>query len=368
MRDAMPAASRWSCFDHAAVCPLCGPATAAIEAWLEQAAGDAGTSWSRWRATVETLRESAARLVGADPDEIAVVRNTTEGIGLVAEGYRWRDGDNVVLPAGEFPSNLYPWLNLADRGVEVRTLPFARDHVDPAEIDRACDDRTRVVAVSWVGFRTGYRIDLDAVAEIAHRHGALLFVDAIQGLGAFPIDVRATGIDFLAADGHKWLLAPEGAGILYVRRECLELLRPLGLGWNSVRHAGEFTNTELDVKPTASRYEGGSYNMAGIAALAAAVEWLSGFGIDVIGRRILELTDRLCERLEKSGAEVISVRDGERRSGIVSFAVPGREPRQVRRECHDRGVVINCRDGLLRASPHAYVNDDDIERLVAVLS
>ena len=165
----------------------------------------------------------AAQMIGAKPEEIALVNNTTGGISLVAEGLDWRDGDNVVTFADEFPSNVYPWMNLASRGVETRRVPAdVSGRPDLEKLAAACDARTRIVTVSWVGFATGYRHDVRRIADIAHQKGALMFLDGIQGLGVFPIDVDDFGIDFLAADGHKWLLGPEGAGIAYIRRKHLD--------------------------------------------------------------------------------------------------------------------------------------------------
>lgn len=367
MRLDMPSTADWAYLDHAAVAPLPRAAATAIQDWTVDLLNNGATNWNQWRQRVESLRTNAAALLGAPVDDIAVIRNTTEGVGLVAEGLGWQPGDNLVVPGCEFPSNLYAWQHLEERGVEVRVIPSTLDHVDYKEIEEACDEHTRLVAVSWIGFRTGFRIDPARVAEIAHRHNAWLFVDAIQGLGAFPIDVAAMGIDALAADGHKWMLGPEGAGVFYVRPNLLDALRPLGLGWNSVRHAGDFTDTRLDLKPHAGRYEGGTYNMPGIAGLAASLEWLNQLGIERISNRILDLTSFLCRRLESLGATVASDRRLEHSSGIVSFSIPERTPREVQRECRARGVVVNSRDGRLRASPHAYSSTDDIERLIDVI-
>lgn len=368
MRQGMPSSDRWAYLDHAAVAPLPTVAADAMRDWVDDLALNGATGWSHWRDRVEKLRRTAESLMGTDERQIAVIRNTTEGVNLVAEGLDWHPGDNLVVPACEFPSNLYAWQHLANRDVEVRVLPVDLDHVSYDAIEAACDEHTRLVAISWIGFRTGFRIDPGRVAEIAHRHGAWLFVDAIQGLGAFPLDVEAMGIDALAADGHKWLLGPEGAGVFYIRPPLMDCLRPLGLGWNSVRHAGDFSNTDLDLKPHAGRYEGGTYNMAGIAGLEASLGWLDGIGFERIGSNILEITDHLCEKLSVIGASLSSNRTPEHSSGIVSFEMPGQPPRELMRACRDRDVIINCRDGRLRASPHAYSTSDDIDRLIDVLA
>lgn len=367
-RAQMPVAAKWAYFDHAAVGPLTLPARTAMEQYVRQAAEEGDTVWPQWHRGVEAVRPLAARLLHCRTEEIALVKNTTTGIGLIAEGYPWQPGDNVVTLADEFPSNLFPWLNLADRGVEIRRLPTDRGLLDLAQLAAACDAKTRIVALSWVGFASGYRQDLDAISEIVHRQGALLFVDAIQGLGVFPLDVSQTPIDFLAGDGHKWLLGPEGAGLLYIRHEHLDRLRPLGIGWNSVVHAGDFNRIELNLKPAAERYEGGSENMAGMLALAANLELFLNFGVDKIAERILQTTSDAVALLRSLGCTIVSRRDDPRySSGIVSFEAPGADPLALRQHCLTQGVVLSCRAGRLRISPHAYNNADDLDRLVAAI-
>jgi selenocysteine lyase/cysteine desulfurase len=265
-RQQMPIARRLAYLDHAATSPLSGSASDALQAWSRQAAEWGDTVWPEWEKRANQVRQTAAGLIGAAAEEVALVPNTTAGINLVAEGFPWRQGDNVVTLANEFPSNQYPWLNLADRGVEARRVPVEDGRVDLERIADACDARTRIISVSWIGYATGWRMDLDALVALAHARGALVFLDAIQGLGVFPIHVQRLGLDFLAADGHKWLLGPEGAGIFYVRREHLTRLRPLSVGWNSVVGAHDFGRIDLDLRPDAARYEGGSRNMAGLAA------------------------------------------------------------------------------------------------------
>jgi selenocysteine lyase/cysteine desulfurase len=367
-RRQMPIAERWAYFNHAAVSPLPARTRDAVVRWADEASSAGDTAWRGWQKRVEEARSLAARLIHAEPAEIALVHSTSEGIGLVAEGYPWRAGDNVVTLDNEFPSNQYPWLNLASRGVETRrvaTDPGGR--IDLNRLEDACDARTRIVSVSWVGYVSGWRADLAALAELAHRRGALLFVDAIQALGVFPLDVRRASIDFLAADGHKWLLGPEGAGLFYLKREHLDLLRPLGVGWHSVVHAADYGRIELDLKPSAARYEGGSQNMAGFLGLAESLELLLEFGPQEIGQRILEVTDLACERLLEAGASLYSLREGDHRSGIVSFELPGQDALEVKRRLLSAGVVASARGGKLRIAAHAYNDSSDVERLIAAL-
>lgn len=366
-RRQMPVAGRWAYFDHAAVAPLSGPAQQALVSWAEDATTNGAAHYTAWTSRIERLRTLAAGLIGAVPEEIALVSNTTAGINLVAEGFPWKAGDNVVTRADEFPSNQYPWLHLADRGVETRGIPTEGGRLDLDRLAAACDDRTRIVSVSWVAYASGWRHDLDQLADLVHRRGALLFLDAIQGLGVFPLDVRKTPVDFLAADGHKWLLGPEGAGIFFTRREHLDRLRPVGVGWNSVRGAHDFSHIELLFKDTAARYEGGSQNVAGLSALGASLELLAQFGMEAISTRVLEITGLACRRLEEIGAVILSDRTPAHGSGIVSFELPGRDPNLLRRQCVEREVLLSCRAGRLRISPHAYNNAEDVERLIAAL-
>lgn len=366
-RVLMPVVRQWAYFDHAAVAPLPEPAKAAVTAWAEEAAVNGDTAWPGWSRRVEQLRGSLADLIAASEDEIALVHNTTEGITLVAEGFPWQPGDNVVTLADEFPSNQYPWMNLHSRGVETRRVPSERGAVDPDRLAAACDRRTRILAISWVGYASGWRNDLDQLAGWAHDRGILILVDAIQALGVVPLDVRRTPIDFLAADGHKWLLGPEGAGVLFVRREHLDRLRPLGVGWHSVVHDHEFHRIELQIKPTAARYEGGSQNMVGAIGLAASLELLARFGPAAMCRRIFEVTDLACQRLQQIGARIHSDRGPEHKSGIVVFDLPGQDSAAIRKQCLQRGVVLSCRGGGLRISPHAYNDASDIDRLIEAL-
>ena len=373
LRAVMPAAERCAYLDHAAMSPLPRPAAEAFEKWLKEAVEIGGPVWGAWVKGVERTRATAARMIGAHSDEIALVGNTTAGISLVAEGLDWKPGDNVVTLADEFPSNVYPWMNLESHGVETRRVPTdVSGRLDLERLADACDARTRIVTVSWVGFATGYRHDVANIVEFAHKRGALMFLDAIQGLGVFPLDVNEMGIDFMAADGHKWLLGPEGAGIAYIRRENLDRLRPIGPGWHSVAPGQDYTHIELNLRNAAARYEGGSQNNAGFLAFGASLELLNQLGIENIAAAVIDITEMACERLTGIGATIVSDRQtehrrGEQRSGIVSFELPGRDPMAVKKHAMAKNVVFGCRAGRLRISPHAYNNEADLDRLLEAL-
>ena len=367
LRAAMPITEQWAYFDHAAVAPVSQPAVLAMRQWLEEASCAGDTAWPRWAQGLAAARQSAACLIGAHEDEIVLIPSTTTGINLVAEGIDWQPGDNVVILADEFPSNAYPWINLAQQGVETRRLATDWGVVDMCQLADLCDQRTRIVSVSWIAFASGCQRDLAAIGQLTHDHGALLFVDAIQGIGAFPLDVQQMKIDFLAADGHKWQLGPEGAGLAYIRREHLNKLRPHGVGWHSVVHASDFSHIELKLKESAARFEGGSHNMAGFIAWGASLDLLIQLGIENIAAAILDFTDQACAALQQVGAEILSPRDPEKKSGIVTFDLLGRDAMSLRKQCLDQGVVLSCRGGHLRISPHAYNNEEDLQRLLSAL-
>lgn len=366
-RQEMPITRHWAYFDNAAVAPISGPALAVLRRFAEQAAAQGDTVWPDWNAGVEQARKRAADLIGAQPEEIALVPNTTEGINLVAEGYPWKPGDRVITLADEFPTNQYPWMNLADRGVEVVRLPTNHGRLELDRLAAACNEKTRVVAVSWISFSSGWRNDLDRLTEIAHGRGALLLVDAIQGLGVQPLDVRQTPIDFLAADGHKWLLGPEGAGVFFTRHEHLERLRPIRIGWNSVVHRFDFNRIELSLRNEAARYEGGSLNTAGFLALGASLDLLARLGPSRIARQIDEVSQYACGRLQEAGATVFSDRTEAHRSGIVIFEPPTGEPAAIVDACRRQGVVLSARAGRLRISIHGYNDRADVDRLIDAL-
>lgn len=368
LRNDMPVTAHWAFLDHAAVAPLSGPARVALGEWADDVSRHGVVHESRWLARIEAIRLRFAELLHADPLDVAFVKNTSEGIGIVAEGFPWQLGDNVVTSADEYPANVYPWLNLASRGVETRQIASRHGRILLDDIRAAIDHRTRIVTLSWVEFATGFRNDLNAVGQLCRERGVLFFVDAIQGLGVLPLDVSRTPIDFLAADGHKWLLGPEGAGVFWIRRELVDRLRPVGVGWNSVVGAWDFSTIDFRLKPHAGRWESGSLNVGGLVALGASLDTLLEVGVEAITARIHDLTDRLCQQIASTPWRVYSSRSRNEWSGIVSLEPPyGRDPGAVAKELRRQGVAVNHRRGRLRVSPHAYNTYEEIDRLVYLL-
>jgi selenocysteine lyase/cysteine desulfurase len=368
-RDEFPVARRWAYLDHAAVAPLPRRSGDVLRDWIARQEDHGVVVWPDHERRLEQARDAAAALIGADRDEIAFINSTTQGIGLVAEGFPWRPGDTVVTASDEYPSNLYPWMNLESRGVGVRQVPSRAGRILLDDVAAAMDGSTRVLAISHVEFATGFRNDLDALGELCRSRGVALFVDAIQGLGPHRIDVKRTPIDFLAADGHKWLLGPEGAGLLFVRRDWIDRLRPLGVGWHSVVGSYNAPVPEFRLKPTAQRWEGGSFAMPGLLTFGASLDLFFEWGLEAVERRIADRADRVRELARSAGWTVYSPARPAERSAIVVLERDGVDPAAAARALRERhGVVAACRRGRLRISPHVYNNDEDLSRLHAGLS
>jgi selenocysteine lyase/cysteine desulfurase len=367
-RELFPVTRQWAFLDHAAVAPLTAPARAALVEWADDVTLNGVVNEARWLKRIEEVRTHFAELLHAEPADIAFLKNTSEGVGIVAEGLPWRAGDNVVTAADEYPANIYPWMNLASRGVELRRVPSRDGRILLDDLAAAIDARTRIVTLSFVEFATGFRNDLDAVGQLCRERGVLFFVDAIQGLGVLPLDVSRTPIDFLAADGHKWLVGPEGAAVFWARRDRVEQLHPVGVGWHSVVGAWDFSTIDFRLKPHAGRYESGTLNVGGIVALGASLDVLMAVGMPALERRILELTDHLCAQVERAGWHIYSSRRAGENSGIVSLTPPeGADVATVVKGLRRRGVAVNHRAGRLRVSPHAYNTTDEIDHLVRLL-
>ena len=358
-------------FNHAGVAPLCGPAAAALRRFADQAECRAYVD-SGWYRRVKEVKGLAAKLIKArGSHEIAFVANTTSGLALVARGLDFRPGDEVVITNVEYPANRYPWEDLARRcGVKLVEVQQRGDgRIDADEVADAITDRTRVVSISHVQYASGHRIELRPIADMVHRVGGFLCVDAIQSVGVLPVDVASDEIDFLSADGHKWMLGPEGCGVFYCREELTRNLHPPVVGWMNMVDADNYGDYRFELLPDARRFEPGSYNVAGIQALGASLALLLTEGIEGVWSAVDHLTCHLCDRLSEKGYLVYSPRDRQHeRSGIVSFVHPdARQHPRIVQELGCRNIIIALREGRLRVSPHFYNTREQIDRLVEVI-
>ena len=365
-REEFPITKSSVYLDHAGVAPISLRVKRAVEKFLSQAAEAGMCSYQDWMDRVGEVRARCATLIGSQPEEIAFVKNTSHGLSIVAEGLDWRKGDNLLICEKEFPSNVYAWLNLKRRGVQIKVVPSREGRILIEDIERLIDSRTRLLAISSVQFSNGFKMDLQSVGEICRTSGVLFCVDAIQSLGAIPMNVEEFQVDFLSADGHKWLLAPEGLGIFYCRKELAEGLNPSLLGWKSIQNESDYDNLDFRLKENALKFEEGSLNVMGVFALGAAVELLLEVGIAGIESRLLELGDVIMAEAEKRGFAIRTPKSRRERAGIVSILWDF-DPLNLKDELRSQGVIVNVRGGALRISPHFYNTEDEIFRLFQVM-
>ena len=366
MRALFPIARRYAYLDHAAIAPLAAPVRSTMDVFLARQTEEPFelAHWERLRSQVRTRM---GELLSTGAESITFIKNTTSGLGLVAAGLDWENGDNVVGVDREFPANVYPWMALRGKGVELRLFRSQDGRIDPAALARLCDRRTRVVAVSAVQFWSGFRLDLDVLRE-ALGSDPLLVIDAMQAVGAIRIDVSQSSMDFLCAGAQKWLLGPIGIGFAYVGPRMLERLHPVVIGTDTVIRDEEYFDYDLTLKPDARRYEEASPNYPAILGMGAAVNLLLRAGIAAVEQEVLRLADRLRDELPWRGYDLLLKPSGPaERSGIVSFRHPRMVPAEVHARLREAGIIISLRADFLRASPHYYNSDADIDRLLEAL-
>jgi len=365
-RREFPVVENYIYLDHAGIAPVSLRVKSAIEEHLRDASQGGAFHYPAWAKKVAEIRARCAGLIGADHDEVAFVKSTSHGLSLVAGGLDWKKGDNLIYCDGDFPSNIYPWLNLLKRGVEPRPVTLKKGAVRVEDIGAQMDGRTRLVAVSSVQFSSGTRADLKTLGRLCRDKGALLCVDAIQSLGVVPMDVRELKIDFLSADAHKWLLGPEGIGIFYCRKELAGSLDPQLVGWKSVQNELDFDHPSFHLKGDALRFEEGSQNLLGIFGLGAAVDLLLEVGITNVHKRVLFLGDTIIGHIEKRGFELMTPKGSEERGGGISFRGTF-DPSVMRDRLREKNILVNVRGGGMRVSPHFYNTEQDIARLFGAI-
>ena len=353
-------------FDHARVAPLPERVRKVVTAFVDDATRFGTAHYENWVVGIDQARKSLGKLINAGTDEVAFVKNTSEGLAIVANGLDWKFGDNLVIPDIEFPANVYPWWNLKRLGVETRMVTAIEGRVLFDDIIKHVDARTRLISISSVQCNSGFRCDLNRIGTFCKEKGILFCVDAIQSLGVLTMDVKRDYIDFLSADGHKWMLSVEGLGGFYISREVLEKIYPVTVGWGNMVNATDFMNYEFTFRPNAQRFEEGSLNTMSIHAFGAALDLLLETGIENIENRVMIIGDRILEQLNQRRLKIYSSTRFEERSGNISFYM-NQDVSEVYEWMLKNKVKLTVRDGHVRLSPHFYNSEDEIDHFFDLL-
>ena len=369
IRSLFPALSRYAYLNSAAVSPIPTTAIDAVNAQLADVSQNGSNNYVEWVATKNRARALVAEMLGVRPDQIAFMRNTSDGFASVANGIDWLPGDNIVSYEYEFPANFYAWRMARDRyGVELRLCPDREGRIEVGELLGLIDDRTKIVSISAVQYGTGFRADLECIGRAARKADALFAVDIIQGFGAFGFDLTAQFVDIASGASHKWLCAPEGCGILYISDRARERVQPAFVGWISVETPWDFADRTQPFRPNALAWESGTGASSLFYGLEQSLKLLKETGLERIEKYLDGLTDELCERLSRKDYDIVSSRLPGEKSAIVSIRHrAGDDCNTIAKGLMAENIVVSPRNDVLRIAPHFYNNSEDIERLVAAL-
>jgi cysteine desulfurase / selenocysteine lyase len=367
-RDLFPITHRYVYLNHASVSPLSTPVRDRMVSTLDGVSQYADRKFEEWEQTTSLARCAAARLVNAQPHQIAFLRNTSEALSVVANGIEWHSGDNIVSSSAEFPANIYPWARLKSIGVELRLQRDRHGFVDTEELLSLVDERTRIIAISWVQFSSGQRLNLRRIGEFCRERNILHVVDAVQGLGALELDVERDLVDVFAASGHKFLLGPKGVGLLCISEQTIEKVTPTVVGWTAVKNYQDYLLHDFDFRDGAARFEGGTLNEIGICGLGQALDLFLKVGPAKIEQYLLGLNRYVTIKLEERGYRVLTPgNDSEQLSAIVVFESPHQSAEEIWRLLASQSIIISARLGKLRVAPHFYNSRQDIDRMVEAL-
>jgi cysteine desulfurase / selenocysteine lyase len=370
-REAFPICREKIFMAHAAVTALPRVVADAVIRYAEESAANF-ENFSALLKSIQETRTASAKLIGSTQDEIALIGPTSLGLSLFANGIDWQPGDEILCYLEDYPANVYPWLNLRSRGVSIRLLrPAQFGAITPELVSEALTTKTRLVALASCNFLSGYRIDLNAIGQILRERGILFSVDAIQTLGAFPTTVEY--VDFLSADAHKWMLGPLAIGIVYVRKECFELCRPILLGSWNVKAPGFIAQEEIEFQPSAQRYEPGALNMLGLFGMKAGIDLLLEIGIDRVADRIRVIKSRLADGLLRLGFNILGPVTGPNASGITTIWDSKRNMQALFELLTSEQIICSARQDregrqYIRFSPHFYNTEAEVERVLDVIA
>ena len=366
LREQFPVTENYVYLNHAAVSPLPKLTAEAMQAQVAGVAANGVHKFPRWLRDYRGLRKAAAEMIRCAPEEIAITKNTSEGLSIVANGLDWKPGDVVVCLEDDFPANFLPWRELQSRrGVRLRGLKLDAGALDLNRIDEACAG-ARLLALSYVHFLTGFRLDLRAVGEICRRRRCLFVVDAVQGMGPFPIDVKQAGIHALSASAHKWLLGPEGCAVFHIDRDFMADVEPMEFGWTNTQGFEDYCRDRV-LRADAGRYECGTLNSVGCAGMRASIEFLNAIGPAAASARIHALVERLLAGARQKGYAPAAERSRATGSGIVSLSKTGVDSGETVKMLNKNRISTALRMGRIRVAPHVYNTSGEIDRLLELL-
>ncbi|MBA2619857.1 MAG: aminotransferase class V-fold PLP-dependent enzyme [Acidobacteria bacterium] len=369
IRALFPAAEKYTYLNSAAVAPLPLLAAKAVAAQLRDVSENGSVNFTDWVQTKNRARALAAQMLGVKAEQIAFVRNTSDGLATIANGLKWKNGDNIVSFAREFPANFYAWRRIRDTfGVELRLCPERNGRIDSDEFINLIDAKTRIVAISAVQYGSGFRSDLEKIGRAARAVDALFVVDIIQAFGALPLDLPAQMVDAAAGASHKWLCAPEGCGILYLSNRARERVQPTLVGWISVGVPWDFENVEQTFQPNALAWETGTGAASLFYGLEQSLKLLNETGAENIGNYLEELSDYLCEFLAGKNYEIVSSRAANEKSQIVCIEYRGSlTSNEIAELLQKENIIVSPRGSRIRVAPHFFNNREDIKRLIEFL-
>lgn len=364
-RSRFPHVSEQIYLNHAATGVLSQPVVDAVDQYIAERHGDNINNYQDVAPRIAGAKDLVARLIGTRGERVEFTPNTSSGLNVLAGGLDWKPGDRVAVPSCEFPANVYPFLNLADRGVVVDLIPHREGTFALEDVEHALRPETRVLTVSWVQFLSGFRADLEGLSGLCREYDVLLCVDAIQGLGALQLDVEASGIDFLACGGHKWLMGTQGVGFLYLTEAVQERIRPAA-GWlHGPVDWDHLFDYDLQFHATAERFRLGTPNTVGIMALHAALALHFDAGPAAVEEEVLKRAEELSRGLEALGIKRYGTADQNHASGIVTVSIP--RAGELASFLADKAVHAAVRNGKLRFSPHAYNTSHEINTVLSLL-
>ncbi len=352
--------------NHAAISPLNSRTKTAVDQYLTNRSEGTIDDFPQIVQISQNTKEQIGKLINASPKRIGFVNNTSDGLNILANGIEWKSGDRILLNDSEFPANVVPFLNLKRLGVEIDFVKTQSGEILLADIESAITSRTKILSISFVQFLSGFKSDLKSIGELCKQKNIIFCVDAIQGVGSTPIDVKESQIDFLSCGGHKWLLAMMGLGFIYLTEELQSRLNQQFAGWTSNKHY--FSNLfdyRLDFDDTARRYENGAQNNAGIAALGESAALLNEVGITNIHSHLLSLTDNVIEFADEEGIEILTPREHSKRTGIVALKFSNAE--KIFESLNKQNIIVALREGKIRISPHFYNSEDDIKMVCGAI-